>query len=305
MELTGTHLLIIVFELVALVFLIIVVLRFRIKVMLLNQLHKLKILNSSDDPGYRRRSYPRISVFQYRTHIFLAGLLISIALVYSLFQWVDGRGFSYSKQETNDIFTLIEVEEIPQTIQKAKPIPKIPVAWQEILMDSEPEILDPEEELLPLDDTQNSDLKDLPPMDERKGRYVPVTPPITPVDESPLWVVAEDMPRFPGCENRNSKKEKEKCAQEQLLAFIYAHIQYPTVAIKNGIEGTAVVTFVIETDGTVRGARVVREIGARCGEEALRVVELMNDLGIRWIPGKQNGKPVRVQYNLPVKFKLQ
>ena len=65
------------------------------------------------------------------------------------------------------------------------------------------------------------------------------------------------------------------------------------------------ITFVIEKDGSVTDARIVRDIGAQCGQEALRVVNLMNDQNIKWTPGKQRGRSVRVQFNLPVRFKLE
>ncbi len=50
---------------------------------------------------------------------------------------------------------------------------------------------------------------------------------------------------------------------------------------------------------------MVRDIGAGCGDEALRVVKLMDSMGQKWTPDKQRGRPVRVQFNLPVKFKLE
>lgn len=113
------------------------------------------------------------------------------------------------------------------------------------------------------------------------------------------------MPRFPGCEDQGSEEEKKNCAAQELLKFIYKNIKYPAIARENGVEGTVVVTFVVEKDGTVTDVKVVRDIGAQCGEEALRVVNLMNTENLRWTPGKQRGRPVRVQFNLPVKFKLE
>ena len=120
-----------------------------------------------------------------------------------------------------------------------------------------------------------------------------------------IFKVVEQMPRFPGCEDMGSEDEKKQCAQQELLNFIYKNINYPAIARENGVEGTVVVTFVVEKDGSVTDARVVRDIGAQCGDEALRVVNLMNSQGIKWVPGQQRGRPVRVQFNLPVKFKLQ
>jgi protein TonB len=82
-------------------------------------------------------------------------------------------------------------------------------------------------------------------------------------------------------------------------------VKYPAIARENGIQGRVVVQFVVEKDGKITDANVVRDIGAGCGEEALRVVNSMNSMNQRWTPGKQRGKPVRVQFTLPVSFKLQ
>ena len=109
------------------------------------------------------------------------------------------------------------------------------------------------------------------------------------------------MPRFPGCEDESSKDERKNCATEKMLQFIYKNIKYPAIARENGVEGTVVVTFVVEKDGSITDAQVVRDIGAQCGQEALRVVNMMP----KWVPGKQRGRSVRVQFNLPVKFKLE
>ena len=57
--------------------------------------------------------------------------------------------------------------------------------------------------------------------------------------------------------------------------------------------------------GYVKDAQVVRDIGGGCGQEALRIVELMNGMPNRWTPGKQRGRAVKVLFNLPVKFKLE
>ena len=66
-----------------------------------------------------------------------------------------------------------------------------------------------------------------------------------------------------------------------------------------------VVQFVVNTDGTVTDVSVVRDIGAGCGEEAVRIVNLMNSMNDKWTPGKQRGRPVRVMFTLPIRFKLQ
>lgn len=83
--------------------------------------------------------------------------------------------------------------------------------------------------------------------------------------------------------------------------FVYSNIKYPELARKQNLSGLVIVSFVVETDGSVGALEIKRDIGGGCGEEALRVAQLMNNM---WTPGYQDGEAVRVQYNLPVRFKL-
>ncbi len=127
----------------------------------------------------------------------------------------------------------------------------------------------------------------------------------TPVDTT-LYKVVEEMPRFPGCENPDSTMEsKQRCAERRLLEFVNQNIEYPLEARQKGFEGTVVVSFVVEKDGSLSQITILRNVEGGCGDEAVRVVNLMNIAGLRWAPGKKDGQPVRVQFNLPVKFKLE
>ncbi len=114
-----------------------------------------------------------------------------------------------------------------------------------------------------------------------------------------VFQVVEDMPTFPGCENTGDKAAYQECSTKKMLEFIYKNVEYPQVAIDNAIEGTVVIRFIVDIDGSIRNPEIVREIGGGCGTEALRVVKLMP----LWNPGKQRGEPVKVYFNLPIKFK--
>lgn len=108
-------------------------------------------------------------------------------------------------------------------------------------------------------------------------------------DEQPeVYNVVEVDPEFPG-------------GIEALYKYLAENITYPQQAKDSGIQGRVIVTFVVEKDGSITGAEVLRGIGGGCDEEALRVVNAMP----KWTPGKQLGEPVRVQFNLPVVFKLK
>lgn len=106
-------------------------------------------------------------------------------------------------------------------------------------------------------------------------------------DVNVVFTVVEEMPEFPG-------------GQQALMKYVGSKIRYPEEAMENSIQGTVFVTFVVEPDGRITGVRILRGIGHGCDEEAMRVVKSMPN----WTPGKQLGKAVRVQYNLPVRFTM-
>lgn len=103
--------------------------------------------------------------------------------------------------------------------------------------------------------------------------------------EPEIVTFAEQMPEFP---------------DGDLYAYLGKTIQYPTMARENGIEGKVVLQFVVERDGKITDVTVVKKAGWGLDEEAVRVVKNMKP----WKPAKQNGKPVRLKYTLPVAFKL-
>jgi len=108
------------------------------------------------------------------------------------------------------------------------------------------------------------------------------------VVEQEIFKIVEEMPSFPG-------------GEAKLMEYVAKNVKYPQIARETGIQGRVFVNFVVEPDGSVSNVSVLRGIGGGCDEEAMRVVKNMP----KWKPGKQRGKPVRVQYMLPVNFKLQ
>jgi TonB family protein len=106
------------------------------------------------------------------------------------------------------------------------------------------------------------------------------------------------LPVFPKCSNNNKKKE-EQCTNRKTGQFISKRMEYPKEALRKRIEGTVTVTFVVERDGTVTGVKALNKIGGGCEEEAVRLVSTLP----RFKPGiGKDGKPVRIQYSLPIKF---
>ncbi|MEN2282486.1 energy transducer TonB [Algoriphagus sp. SE2] len=85
-----------------------------------------------------------------------------------------------------------------------------------------------------------------------------------------------------------------------LMTFMSENLKYPSQAKEKGIEGTVVVSFVVQADGSVANPEILRGIGAGCDEEALRVVKSFPN----WTPGEKDGKKVNTRMQLPVKYKL-
>lgn len=107
------------------------------------------------------------------------------------------------------------------------------------------------------------------------------------VDNDSIYQIVEQMPEFPG-------------GIDKLATYISENIKYPEAAKEKGVSGRVFISFVIEKDGAVSNVEVARGIGKECDDEAVRVVKAMP----KWKPGLMKGKPVRVNYMLPVNFKL-
>lgn len=100
--------------------------------------------------------------------------------------------------------------------------------------------------------------------------------------------VVEQMPQYPG-------------GPAALMQFLAQNIRYPEDAHKAGVQGRVIVSFVVETDGSISEAKAVKSVSSELDAEALRVINCMPN----WNPGRQNGEVVRVKYVVPVTFRLQ
>ncbi len=128
----------------------------------------------------------------------------------------------------------------------------------------------------------------------------------TPSGDTTIYRALEAPPRFPACEQLDTTLVViQKCAEQSLLEFMYSNIRYPQEAREQNLEGNVVATFVVEKDGSLSNLSVLKDIGGGAGLEVLRVVEAMNEAEIRWVPAEKDGEPVRFQYTMPIKFKLE
>jgi protein TonB len=143
-----------------------------------------------------------------------------------------------------------------------------------------------EDGFLPMDDINKTQTN---PVDINPETSVEKQPVIVeePEAKKELFIIAEEMPLFPGGDNERMK-------------FLAQNIQYPQQASELAIQGTVYIQFVVDSKGNITDVKIMRGIGGGCDEEALRVVKIMP----KWHPGKQNGKTVRVLYTMPVTFKI-
>jgi protein TonB len=109
-----------------------------------------------------------------------------------------------------------------------------------------------------------------------------------PVEEIYEGGDVQKMPSFPG-------------GEAELLQYLNRNIRYPEMAREAGVEGPVVLSFVVAEDGTVSHIALLKDPGASCGKEAIRVLSTMP----KWIPGEANGRPVKVRFYLPVRFELK
>jgi protein TonB len=111
---------------------------------------------------------------------------------------------------------------------------------------------------------------------------------ITEAPKEEIFQHVEQMPSFPG-------------GEKELMKWLGDNIQYPTIASEQGIQGRVTLRFVVKPDGSIDDIQIVKSLEPSCDREAVRAVKKMP----KWIPGKQNGNPVSVYFNLPVVFRLQ
>ncbi len=220
---------------------------------------------------------PRADLENKRGIFFEIGLIISLAITLVAFEWKSYNKIDY-KLGPREATNVVE-EVVINTEQKVKPPPPKPQVQTTILNVVKDDV-DVEDEI-EIDAEANQETK--------VQKYVPVDiGEEKEAKEAPIFIVVEDEPSFPGGETARIK-------------YLRDNIKYPQMARESGIQGTVYITFVVEPDGSISHVKILRGIGGGCDEEAIRVIKLMP----KWKPGRQRGKPVRVQFNMPIKFTLQ
>jgi len=208
-----------------------------------------------------------------RPTFLVIGFVLTLSTVLVAFEWKQ-----YDTMETIDFAQTDDFfePEIEATFRKEKITPPPPpppeiivVVEDDQVIEDEPKIVDPETD------------EDQEMLDEQDIDFEPEVV----VDPNEVFERVEEMPVFPG-------------GEPALMQFMVDNIKYPDMAWSIGIQGTVFVKFVVEKDGSVRNAKVLRGIGGGCDKAALKMVGKMPN----WKPGKQRDKKVRVSFIVPVKF---
>ena len=205
---------------------------------------------------------------------FEIGIIIALLMVLFAFEYksYESSGYEMIRRE----FVDIPEDIVPITEQKVKPPPPPPPKQVTKITIVEDDVEVDDEIIIDVEADDNTEMFEYTPDEEDEE-----------IDELEIFTIVESLPEFPG-------------GVVELYKFLNKNIKYPPFAKEANIQGNVFVNFVIEQDGNISNIIILRGIGGGCNEESIRIVKIMP----KWSPGKQRGRPVRVSFNLPVKFTL-
>jgi len=206
------------------------------------------------------------------------GLVIVLAVILIAFEWTSGPGTANTLGELSDMDLTEEIIPITRQQEIKPPPPPAPPKVTEVLNIVEDDV-EIEDELIIQDAEANQQMQiEIMEFSEEEE-----------VAEEEVFFIVEDMPSFQGK------------GQEGFREWIAQNLRYPEIAAENGISGRVYVQFAVNSKGEVVDAVVVRGVDPALDKEAIRVIMSSP----KWEPGKQRGKPVKVQFTFPINFVLQ
>ena len=229
----------------------------------------------------KAKKTPKADLEHNKGIFFELGLIIALSLVLIAFEWTSTELLSSEMLMAED--QEFEEEIIPITYEKqAQPQkppepPKVVEFFQVVDNDIE---LENELILENMEIDQETEVAII--------EYEPTIEAEEEEEEKQIFIAVEEMPSFQG---------KDATGFQE---WIGKNLQYPEIALQNGIDGTVFIYFVVEPDGNVSNTRVLRGVDPALDTEVIRVIRASP----KWSPGKQRGKPVRVGFTFPIKFKL-
>lgn len=226
------------------------------------------------------RKTPKADLENKKSTWMLAGYVIVLAFMFVAFEWTKRDiKIDTSQAVANIVFEeeIIPITEQQEQVAPPPPVAPPPVAENLTIVDNEADV----------EETDIASTEDVGQAVEIK--YVAPTVEEEEPEEQTIFEVVEQMPEFPNG------------GMAGLMQFLSKNIKYPTIAQENGTQGRVTVQFVVNKDGSIVDATVLRGVDPYLDKEAIRVINSMP----KWKPGMQRGKPVRVKYTVPVMFRLQ
>ena len=223
---------------------------------------------------------PKADLENKKSTWLLVGYVIVLAFMFIAFEWTKRDIKIDTSQAITDL--VFEEEIIPITEQPEQAAPPPPPAAPPIA-----ETLTIVEDDADVEETTIATSEETNQAVEIK--YVPVAVEEEEPEEQTIFEVVEQMPEFPNG------------GMAGLMQYLSKNIKYPTIAQENGTQGRVTVQFVVNRDGSIVVAKVLRGVDPYLDKEAIRVISSMP----KWKPGMQRGKAVRVKYTVPVMFRLQ
>lgn len=222
---------------------------------------------------------PKADLESKKSTWMLIGYVIVLAFMFVAFEWTKRDVKIDTSQAIADV--IFEEEIIPiteQPEQVAPPPPEAPTIAETLTIVED----DADVEETTIASTEDTGQK-------VEIKYVPVTVEEEEPEEQTIFEIVEEAPEF------------INGGMAGLMQYLSKNIKYPTIAQENGTQGRVVVQFVVNRDGSIVDAKVMRGVDPYLDKEALRVVNSMP----KWKPGKQRGKAVRCRFTVPVMFRLQ
>jgi protein TonB len=215
---------------------------------------------------------PKADLEKLRGTFTLAGLVLSLFIVYSIVNW---KFYDVQASQLGQLIVEEEEEDIiPITEQnKPPPPPPPPPAAPEVL-----EIVEDEEEVEDIIIDTEIDVDDIVEAFVEEEEIV----------EEEVYTIVESMPEFPG-------------GQKKMMEYLRDNMKYPPAAKANGIKGKVYINFTIGKNGEIRDIKILRGVHDLLDKEAIRVIKSFP----KWKAGKQRGKAVSVSFNLPISFSLR
>ena len=223
---------------------------------------------------------PKADLENKKSTWLLVGYVIVLAFMFIAFEWTKRDIKIDTSQAITDL--VFEEEIIPITEQPEQAAPPPPPAAPPIA-----ETLTIVEDDADVEETTIATSEETNQAVEIK--YVPVAVEEEEPEEQTIFEVVEQMPEFPNG------------GMAGLMQYLSKNIKYPTIAQENGTQGRVTVQFIVNRDGSIVDAKVLRGVDPYLDKEAIRVISSMP----KWKPGMQRGKAVRVKYTVPVMFRLQ